>query len=110
MTQVATFNVDGVRTARTDNGTRVYVGPDLIGTLDRRLFPGPRRRVWRWYVKPAAYAWTQARLDVPAPPAYLVQELPEPFGSRYAALVGLVDHLHAHGAIAVAPLFGAPRV
>lgn len=96
------------------NGTggsiqRIYVGDDLIGTIERRRVKTSktgRRMGTRWFVKPCSHAWTRGRIDAPAVPERLTAALPEPFQSEHAARVALADHLLNHGASAVLPLYG----
>lgn len=105
-------NLDLVRTARDGTGVRIYHGGDLLGAARRvRLATGRgRQRAWRWIAKPAAYAWTQGRPpgEGPSAPPSALHEL-DPCVTRLAAVDMLVRHLHAHGAPAVRPLYGAPR-
>jgi hypothetical protein len=85
---------------------RVYAGSYLLGTITKLRMPTVgRRSAWRWYVRPAPFAWQGGQVEDSmrgdAPLAQL-----GPFERQVDAELALVVHLRTHRATAVEVLYG----
>lgn len=113
--EASTPDMDLVRERRDRTGAyRLYVGDILIGRLDlvrtRNLserYHVEGTRCSRWRGTPTRVAWTLNRIGAPVPAADLLAPLPADRPTRPAAARALVEHLRAHDAAGVAPLYGA---
>jgi hypothetical protein len=99
--------LDDLTTRRDRAGvTRVYYSGTLLGSLRLVRATWEGRDATRWLITPAAAAFTELIIDAPPPPPEHREQLTPQHTRRSDALVQLVDHLHHHGAAAVAPLYG----